>query len=267
MLIIYNSIIKTGGGSMKKKTIFISLIIIIAIALNFIYGNPVSARLAQSSVEKHLAENHPEYEIKRQWYDWLNGQYCAEVWIPDSEDCIFDMTLNHFGYIRHSGYEYTVANNFNTFLRADRMYSQMCDPIIDKFTHESERPEGIAHTGSFGVGSILDIGEERLMNPPFENDKEYTREEINALGEIYGEIFIYLRELPESDITVENLADTILQAKNEFDANNIKFNKITVQLSGDKSGIYWMYIPYEIINESDILQLTTENSTYDQYYD
>ena len=106
-----------------------------------------------------------------------------------------------------------------------------------------------------------------LMNPPFENDKEYTREEINALGEVYGEIFIYLRELPESDITVENLADTILQVKNEFDANNIKFNKITVQLSGYKSGIYWMYIPYEIINESDILQLTTENSTYDQYYD
>ena len=70
-----------------------------------------------------------------------------------------------------------------------------------------------------------------------------------------------------SDITVENLADTILQVKSEFDANNIKFNKITVQLSGDKSGIYWMYIPYEIINESDILQLTTENSTYVQYYD
>ena len=252
---------------MKKKIIFIILFVIIAITLNNIYGNPISANLAQKAVEKHLEENHPEYEIKRQWYDWVNGNYCAEAWIPGSEDCIFDMTLNHFGYIIHSGYEYTVANNFNTFLRAGRMYSEMCEPVIDKFTHESERPEGVAHHGSFGGADILGVSEEVYMQPPFENDKVYTKEEIDDLAAVYGNVFIYLRQLPTSDITAEKLADTILQVKKEFDSNGIKFNKITVHLSGYESGIYWMHIPYEIINESNILQLTKENCTFDQYYD
>lgn len=116
----------------KIAVITIALVLsgIIFFFVNSIFGNPISAAIATSQIQKYVQQNYPgqDLEIPRAQYNFKNSSYVAVIKSRTSRDTYFAVSWSSDS-IRDS-YESEVAGRFTTFRRLQSEFDAIIEDII-----------------------------------------------------------------------------------------------------------------------------------------
>ena len=211
--------------SVKKiilSVIAVLLVAVIAFFVNAFCGNPVSKALAGNAAEKHIAEAYPDmgYEIEYVSFDFKGSNYNAHVILPGSKDNSFVIICDMLGKVHTDSYNYGVVQRGNTSMRISDAYRDAVDNVLEgsKFTFAAP------HIGFGDIEFITsdyigtpEIPYYALVSDELELDKEY---DIKEFGKKAGHLTIYVYD---EDVTVEHLAEMLLELRDAFDKADLPF--------------------------------------------
>lgn len=214
------------------------------------FGNPLSEYLGKRSTIDYINSNYSEYDMKYgySYFDRDQG-YCNYVYSDKSEDVYFYVYTNTFGSIKGDSSE-DVWSGYNTWSRLNDKYSEKTYELL------STREFGVAFDA--GVGDLMKIDEYNdygIDMTKLEVDKEY---DINELGAKYGRINVYFFGEP----TVENTAEVLMNIRNVFDEEGVKFYSIDINIREDEKSwgeaIDIVDLRYEDINKDGLKEKIEE---------
>ncbi len=117
----------------KKVTLAAIFVLLAALGLNALFGNPVSKHLARQGAGAYLEEAYPDrdFVLEQVRYDSKTGQYEALVQSPSSVDTHFSLWLNKLGKVQADFYESSVSSGWNTCGRISDGYRALAQPVLD----------------------------------------------------------------------------------------------------------------------------------------
>ncbi len=218
---------------MKKLFTITSIVLVLSILglllffMDGFWGNPISKRIAEKSLERYILENYSEkdYIIENMDYNFKFGGYIADMKSPTSIDSHFTIYITKTGDIEIDTYE-DVIDGWNTYLRIDEEYSNI---IEDAFTSNDFK---LVNKMGYGGLELYNIDEDVVFKninygikiKDLEIDKIYN---IKELGKNYGHIIYYAED---NEISFEKAADILLYLKGFLDEKGINFRGIDLIL-------------------------------------
>ena len=162
--------------------------------LNLLVGNPLSQFRAERSAEAYVQEHCPDkgYEVEKVTYNFLSGDYCAQITSPYLLDGDFELNIDRKGNITWDGY-HMVTDGYNTSNRLYREYRELVDPILKKLNLET-----LVHIG-YGTLQI----DAFLLEPEGAYD-------ILALGAAEGHLIVTVRD---EEVTLERAEELLLRVE------------------------------------------------------
>ena len=106
--------------------------------LNSLFGNPISALIAESRLKEYAAFTYPNLnlELSKARYNFKTQAYGCSAQSKQSEDTLFSIQYYH-GQV-FDDYEYEVENNFATYRRLSSIYDELVAKIIvNQYPHET----------------------------------------------------------------------------------------------------------------------------------
>lgn len=215
---------------MKKRYLKIAALAIALILLGFLgyfanvmLGNPISKGLARHTAEEYLKENYgdTDYYIDCVNYSFKDGKYYAHIKSKTSIDTEFTFHISMIGKLCYNDYE-RVENGSNTANRIDMEYRELTDTLLEspEFPYECHIAYGtleIYPEESFVLNDPYQVPVYSLKQERLELDKQY---DIRELGKKAGHLILYVRD---REVTVECMAEIMLDIKEQFDGANIPF--------------------------------------------
>lgn len=221
---------------MKKRILKIAafitalaLIIGVSAFANSLVGNPISKALAKNAAEKHIEKAYggKNFETERIGFSFKDGYYHAFITLPGSIDSDFTLMIDMWGKVCIDTYEDRVLTGWNTADRIGRDYRKKVNEILES--------RAFPYDEHIGYGDIEFIPEQYKDDP---NVPEYaiiteslTRDafyDVNELGAKAGKLTIYI---DDDMVTVERMAEILLDIKGIFDNASVKFHAIDCVLS------------------------------------
>ncbi len=266
---------------MKKKilkiaALVVALVLIVGVCIfaNSLVGNPISKMLATNTAKQYIKENHPDmdYQLDGVTFNFKFVCYNAYFTSPSSPDSSFALMLGMDGKIVHNYYEAHVTDRGNTARRLEEEYRAAVGKVLDN--------------PAFPYNSHIDYGELQFIQEEYKNEPDVpayaliTNDleldgiyDINELGAKAGKLTIYIYD---DTVTVERLADVILDIKGMFDDAGVSFYVMDCVLEYPKpeSG-EWKQGRVEVMNflYSDIYEdgmvdrVQASNNAAEDYYD
>lgn len=244
------------------KRVKISLIIVAAVLIIIaffiaisLFGNPVSSFLAKNSATHHIENNYPDQDlhISKVGYNPKFGEYYVKLESDSSIDTRFELTMNHFGKIKHDSYIDDVGGAMATYTRLDEEYWKQVDKVIES------KDFPFNTTTVFGT---VNVGKD---SKPLTFDKVYTPEE---LGTQYGKIVIYLEN---KSVSIRFMKTALLELKTYFDSKDLHFRVIDLTLQGSagsaKSIAIQNFSYTDITNEGLAKKLKKAVEDLQKYYE
>ncbi len=241
-----------------------ALLLLIAAALNFLFGNPVSKAMAVHNAETILTMRfgRGEYEVKSAGYWIEDSEYFVSVYKPGSPDSHYVMNFGMFGNYRYDDYERMVLHKQAVFDRMDREYREIVQPALKEIYGEND--------ADLGYGAVLTGDPEenenvskikRLQEEQVELDQIFDYKEI---GREYGEVVLLLED---TDLSAERLAEELMKLKTELNARGVYFQSVSLSITdrsssrrGEGSGLdvvgVW-HFPAEDIREPGLAERVT----------
>lgn len=208
------------------KIIILVIVLILALPVLFLFGNPLSYALIYLRGNTYLEDTYPELalEISDISYDFKRGGYVTTAASPTSLDTHFLLYTDWFGNISGDQYSY-VSSGINTAERIGQEYRALADAILD--SGDFPWPRSIAFGeltfrggGESGTGE-LDYG---MDFASLELDKVYN---IQVLGAEHGRLVLSLHD---EQVTVERAAELLLELKEYLDEKGLPFRGIHFSL-------------------------------------
>ena len=213
----------------KKVTLAAVLVLLAALGLNALFGNPVSKHLARQGAGAYLEEAYPDrdFVLEQVRYDSKTGQYEALVQSPSSVDTHFSLWLNKLGKVQADFYESSVSSGWNTCGRISDGYRALAQPVLD----------GLNLTYSL----VYILGQLEITDQPggpeyaldaaqFQLDGEY---DVRELGRQAGIVSVQAK-VPQADReTGLALASAVKQA---MEAADLPFYGVEVSLRPESGG-------------------------------
>jgi hypothetical protein len=224
---------------MKNKALKCILLAVAAVFLCFIgmvvnafFGNPVSKMLAGHTVKQYLASTYPgtDYYMESVNYNFKDSGYNAHIKSPSSIDTVFTVSTNMAGKFRYDSYSDDVPTGWNTWIRVDTAYRELCDTVLES--------SAFPYSSDIAFGSLEKMCWEDTFSDPdahpvymkdFVLDKDY---DIRELGSQYGALCIYVQD---DTVSVERAAEVLLGIRKEMDAAGIPFHTIDFVLQHPRS--------------------------------
>ena len=244
----------------------ITFIVFFMLALNLIFGNPVSKALAKHNAEPILNFRFgPDvYRIASVNYSdyWIeNHEYYVLCEKPDSPDSVFTITFGMFGNYLHDNYAGAVLNKGNVLKRVDREYHEIVLAALD------DPGDGITLDYCYGSVFTGDFEADRPQFPHLsaeqvELDQVFDYREI---GGTYGEVVVALED---TDLSADRIASLLMQLKAHLNRQGVEFHVISLSLTdrssaarrGEGNGYdiaaVWDF-PCEQIYENGLIQRVT----------
>ncbi len=216
-------------GIMKLlgKMIIVTLIGIILVLGNAVFGNPVSKMLVKQSSKEYIKDMYPntDYYVDTVKYSFKSSRYYAHIKSESSEDTYFSVVYNSFGKVQYDNYEKYVSDGFNTWNRINEEYRNKVDDEIKKLPFKIEHIYGEIQTLDKGNNSLnygLDMNNLEL-------DKEYN---IKDIGSKYGKITLYAYS---EEVSYYEVSKILRETKKQLDSNDISFYTIDFKLRSSKN--------------------------------
>ena len=241
-----------------------ALLLLIAAALNFLFGNPVSKAMAVHNAETilNIRFGRGEYEVKSVGYWIEDAEYFVSVYKPGSPDSHYVMNFGMFGNYRYDDYERMVLHKQAVFDRMDREYRETVLPALKEIYGEN--------AADLGYGAVLTGDPEenenaskikRLQEEQVELDQIFDYKEI---GREYGEVVLMLED---TDLSAGRLAEELKKLKTELNARGVYFQSVSLSITdrsssrrGEGSGLdvvgVW-HFPAEDIREPGLAERVT----------
>lgn len=250
----------------KSLTIFFVLISILIIIIglwigNSLFGNPISKKIAQNSVENYISDhyNDRDFVISDIFYNFKSGYYEAEVKSQSSIDTYFTVSV-YLNKIAYDSYEDDVLSGWNTYERIEREYNEIVEavfsapdfPLISDIAFGTielyeERDEIGYDEADYGV-KLADL----------ELDQQY---DVKKIAKTAGHIVYYAQD---EDVSFERASKLLLLLKRELDSADIPFYAIDFVLekprnddgrpNEDDENIYTAHFLYRDIYEEKLAE-------------
>lgn len=224
---------------MKKKVLKIlalvlAIILIIGIGLfaNSLVGNPVSKYLATKSANEYIEKTYSDkdFVIEEVTYNFKTGGYYARVTSPTSIDSHFSLSFNWLGKLVLDCYDDDVTTGWNTAMRIEEDYRNVVKAITE--SKDFSEKYFIAYGEIPCVLSDYPIDEEHpeyaLQRNDLVLDKVYDIREVAAE---HGKLVLHAYD---DEVTVERLAELLLDVKNKFDNSGVTFKAVDFVLEPTK---------------------------------
>ena len=251
------------GLKIAAFTLAVALILGVLFFANALIGNPISKALAENTAKKHLEENYKDtdYELERVTYSFKDGYYHAYISSPSSVDTHFTLMINGFGKLSYDNFDY-VTNGWNTATRLDTDYRKTVDALFAS--------KSFPYNAYIAYGELIFVPESERENPDIADYALITEEltvdayyDVNKLGAQAGKITVYI---DDNTVTVERLAEVLLDIRECFDNSGIGFYAIdcVIEYPRDEEGFYEdgrvevMEFLYSDIYEEGLLERVTE---------
>ena len=266
---------------MKKKilkiaafVVALALIVGVCIFANSLVGNPISKMLATNTAKQYIKENHPDmdYQLDGVTFNFKFVCYNAYFTSPSSPDSSFTLMLGMDGKIVQNYYEAHVIERGNTARRLEEEYRAAVGKVLDN--------------PSFPYNSHIDYGELQFIQEEYRNAEGVppyaliTNEleldgiyDVNELGAKAGKLTIYVYE---DTVTVERLAEIILDIKGMLDDAGVRFYVMDCVLEYPKpeSGEWKQgrvevmdFLSSDIYEEGLVERVQASNEAAEDYYD
>ena len=266
---------------MKKKilkiaafVVALALIVGVCIFANSLVGNPISKMLATNTAKQYIKENHPDmdYQLDGVTFNFKFVCYNAYFTSPSSPDSSFTLMLGMDGKIIQNYYEAHVIERGNTARRLEEEYRAAVGKVLDN--------------PSFPYNSHIDYGELQFIQEEYRNAEGVppyaliTNEleldgiyDVNELGAKAGKLTIYVYE---DTVTVERLAEIILDIKGMLDDAGVRFYVMDCVLEYPKpeSGEWKQgrvevmdFLSSDIYEEGLVERVQASNEAAEDYYD
>ncbi len=224
---------------MKKKVLKIlalvlAIILIIGIGLfaNALVGNPVSKYLATKNANEYLEKTYSDkdFVIEEVNYDFKTSSYYARVTSPTSIDSHFSLSFNFIGKLVLDSYD-DVTSGWNTAMRIEDDYRNAVKAITE--SKDFSEKYFIAYGEIPCVLSDYPIDEEHpeyaLQKNELVLDKVY---DIKEVASEHGKLVLYAYD---DEVTIERLAELLLEVKNKFDNSGVTFKAVDFVLEPPKA--------------------------------
>ena len=225
---------------MKKRILKISaftlaLVLILGVCwfANGLVGNPISKMVATNAAEKHLEKNYggTDFEIERISFSFKDGYYHAFITSPSSADSSFNLMIDMWGKLHIDTYKDRVLARWNTADRIGRDYRSKVDAVLNSTAfHYAE---------NIGYGDIEFIPREYKNDANVPSYAIITDDlvldalyDANELGARAGKLTIYI---DDSTVSVERLAEILLDIRRIFDSAGVRFYAIDCVLQHPKT--------------------------------
>ena len=223
---------------MKKKVLkvlalILAIVLIIGIGLfaNALVGNPVSKFLATKGANEYIEKTYSDkdFVIEEVTYDFKTGGYYARVTSPTSIDSHFSLSFNWLGKLVLDCYD-DVTTGWNTAMRLEDDYRNAVKAITE--SKDFSEKYFLAYGEIPCVLSDYPIDEETpeyaLQNEELVIDKIY---DIREVGANHGKLVLWAQD---DEVTIERLAELLLDVKNKFDKSGVTFKAVEFILEPTK---------------------------------
>ena len=210
---------------LKILALVLAIILIIGIGLfaNALVGNPVSKYLATKSANEYIEKTYADKDfiIEEVNYDFKTGGYYARVTSPTSIDSHFSLSFDWMGKLELDCYD-DVTSGWNTAMRLEDDYRNAVKAITE--SKDFSEKYFIAYGEIPCVLSDYPIDEEHpeyaLQRKDLVLDKVY---DIREVGANHGKLVLWAQD---DEVTIERLAELLLDVKNKFDKSGVTFKAV-----------------------------------------
>lgn len=221
----------------KIFTLVVAILLILGIFVCAFNGNPLTKIFVTIQAKRYIAQTYGDTDFaveKVELHDKDPHRYLAYIVSPGSVDSHFVVSIDRWGKIESDGYPYRVLSGLNT---ADRMRTEYRDRVEAILTSPTfpYRVTAVNATISFvskemkgtsGVPKYALIADDLTLDASFDAD----------FGAKAGELSINIQD---DTISVERLAEILLDLKQILDNEGVPFYVITCKLADPDPATWW----------------------------
>jgi hypothetical protein len=208
---------------------------------NAFVGNPLSAMVANKSIQQYVGQNYAflDIEVEKASYDFKNQGYRAIAKSKTSMDTRFAIYYSE-GQVKRDDYQLYVVEKFNTLDRLIGEYSLIAKTIISNELGYENNTTYVVHDKDLSdkLGEILEL------------DMKFDK-----AVPIGPEVSI---QIDTVDYSLENVAKVLTDAHKAFLDNDCVFAKYGFYAGGDDTNIMVIGVTPEAIESGALLKLLTE---------
>lgn len=260
---------------LKGIALALALALIVGVSLfaNALVGNPVSKLLATNTANAYIAEKFPggDFVLERVTFSFKDGNYHAYLSSPGSVDSSFSLTVSMGGKLLYDYYENNVLSGWNTAMRLDTEYREVVDRIFESpsFPYATDIAFGELSFISEVYKDEPDVPSYALVTEDLVLDGLYDLQELGAKA---GKLTVYFYE---DTVTVQRLAEMLLEVRSVFDEAGISFYTVdcVLQLPKPEEGSWpedrvevMDFLYSDIYAENLIDRVTASNEKAKAYY-
>ena len=185
--------------------------------------NPVSIALAEFSANQYIKQNPTVSGYRIDWVasNEKNENYWVRLSLPGSADSYFELEYNHIGVLLRNTYENYVTKKWNTAVRLNNEYTTAMNAVLASAPKLAE----------IGCASDLSV---HLPNDSWDSAHSISSDELELdgvydlaeLGARAGYVLIIVEVDSAQAVTVERLAETLLNVRKAVDQAGIPFYNI-----------------------------------------
>lgn len=260
---------------LKGIALALALALIVGVSLfaNALVGNPVSKLLATNTANAYIAEKFPggDFVLERVTFSFKDGNYHAYLSSPGSVDSSFSLTVSMGGKLLYDYYENNVLSGWNTAMRLDTEYREVVDRVFESpsFPYATDIAFGELSFISEVYKDEPDVPSYALVTEDLVLDGLYDLQELGAKA---GKLTVYFYE---DTVTVQRLAEMLLEVRSVFDEAGISFYTVdcVLQLPKPEEGPWpedrvevMDFLYSDIYAENLIDRVTASNEKAKAYY-
>ena len=207
------------------KIVTASLLCVVLLFANALFGNPLSAALARVSAQRYVAQEygHLNLNIDEVGYNFKFGNYYAHVSSPTSRDTYFTVDISMLGKVERDTYE-SVTDGFNTWGRLNEEYRGLVKETVSgwDWPYEVDIISGDLMGSGYDCGWIEDY---ELPWSELVLDGEY---DILELGACHGGLHI---SVYDEDVSYARGAEILSDIAARLEEEGIPFFAVDFMLS------------------------------------
>ena len=218
----------------KIFTSVIVSLLMLGIFVSAFNGNPLTKIFVTIQAKHYIAQTYGDmdFEVEKvELHDKDPHRYLAYIVSPGSVDSHFVVSIDRWGKIEHDGYPYRVPSGLNT---ADRMRTEYRDRVEDVVTSPTfpYRVTAVNATISFVSKDTSRVPKYALIADDLTLDASFDAD----FGAKAGELSINIQD---DTISVERLAEILLDLKQILDNEGVPFYVISCKLADPDPATWW----------------------------
>jgi len=221
----------------KIFTLVVAILLILGIFVCAFNGNPLTKIFVTIQAKRYIAQAYgdTDFEVEKvELHDKAPHLYLAYIVSPGSVDSHFVVSIDRWGKIESDDYPYRVLSGANTANRMSREYGDRVEDVVTSPTFPY-RVTRVTAGISFYPKEMKDISsvpkyalftEDLTLDASFDAD----------FGAKAGELNI---DIQDDTISVERLAEILLDLKQILDNEGVPFYVITCNLADPDPAAWW----------------------------